>query len=97
MLDDRPMEMVFAGSSITPAELLDLAEFATPARRMTDAELRDEADNLAEWCDDDDQLAAHTLMLAQTRHSRSGVLDVLALVASRRTPVVGTSSLAATA
>ena len=42
---------VFSGSAITPEELLVLAEFAAPSHFISDDQLRDAADNLAEWTD----------------------------------------------
>jgi len=83
---DHPGTTVFAGTPITPSELVDLAEFATPSRFPTDAHRRHEADNLAEWCDDDPQLAEHAAMLARGRGVRHEVVEVLDDLAARVSP-----------
>jgi hypothetical protein len=83
---DRPSTKVFPGTPISPSELLDLAEFATPMRAPSDAQLDLEAHNLGEWCDHNPQLAAHAAMLARGRGARSEVVDVLDELAGRMSP-----------
>jgi hypothetical protein len=92
---DHPRTTVFAGTPITPVELLDLAEFATPGRFPTAAQRRHEAENLAEWCDDDPQLAQYAALLARGRGARPEVVDVLDDLAQHVSPPH--SRLAATA
>jgi hypothetical protein len=82
-LEFRPM--VFDGSTISPAELLDLAEFATPDD-LSDATRDREVGNLAEWCDHDPTLARHAARLARGRSARSQVTTVLDELASRAVP-----------
>ncbi|MET0275764.1 MAG: hypothetical protein ABW211_02835 [Acidimicrobiia bacterium] len=84
MLEIQPK--VFSGTAISPLELLDLAEFATPDGELSDETLVREADNLAEWCDDNPSLARHALLLAQGRSSRAEVIAVLAELAQRDDP-----------
>ena len=83
---DHPTTQVFSGTPITPSELLDLAEFATPVEFSSDAHRRYEADNLAEWCDDNPQLAQHAALLARGRGSRREVVQVLDELAATVAP-----------
>ena len=83
---DHPSTTVFAGTPITPSELVDLAEFATPSQFPTDAHRRYEADNLAEWCDDNPQLAHHAALLARGRGARGEVIAVLDELAAHVSP-----------
>ena len=83
---DRPTTQVFSGTPITPSELVDLAEFATPSSLSTDAHRRYEADNLAEWCDDNPQLAQHAALLARGRGARFEVVAVLDELVHRVSP-----------
>ena len=83
---DHPSTTVFAGTPITPSELVDLAEFATPGRAPTAAHRRHEAENLAEWCDGNPQLAQHAALLARGRGMRHEVVDVLDDLAERVSP-----------
>ena len=58
---------VFSGSAITPEELLVLAEFAAPSHFVSDGQLRDAADNLAEWTDHRSSTIVAALHLASRR------------------------------
>ena len=89
MFHDRTSEsptQVLTGTPITPSELLDLAEFATPHHLPTGSQLQYEADNLAEWCEDDPQLASHAALLARGRGARSEVVAVLDELAAYVSP-----------
>ena len=65
---------VFSGSAITPEELLVLAEFAAPSHFVSDDQLRDAADNLAEWTDHRSSTIVAALHLA-SRQGRSSHRD----------------------
>ena len=68
---------VFSGSTITPEELLALAEFAAPDQFRDYEHLRDAADNLSEWIDGDTSIAAGALRIAHRRHVRGTVTELL--------------------
>jgi hypothetical protein len=68
---------VFSGSAITPDELLVLAEFAAPSHFVSDGQLRDAADNLAEWTDHGTSTIAAALHLASRRDVRPSVIRLL--------------------
>ncbi len=77
---------MMTGTHITPSELVDLAEFATPHHLPTGSQLQYEADNLAEWCDDDPQLAGRAALLARGRGARPEVVAVLDELAAYVSP-----------
>lgn len=79
------VEPRFSGTLISPSELLDLAEFATPPRGASSIQRRHEVDNLAEWCDHP-QLAQHAVLLARGRGARAEVVAVLEELAGNLTP-----------
>ena len=85
-LDHPTTTQVFSGTAISPTELLDLAEFATPAPPLSAQQRRIEADNLAEWCDHSPQLAQHAALLARGRDARPEVIEVLDDLAARMSP-----------
>ena len=68
---------VFSGSAITPAELLVLAEFAAPSHFVSDDQLRDAADNLAEWTDHRPSTIVAALHLASRRDVHPTVIRLL--------------------
>ncbi len=68
---------VFTGSAITPDELLVLAEFAAPSHFVSDDQLRDAADNLAEWTDHRESTIAAALHLASRRGVRASVIQLM--------------------
>jgi hypothetical protein len=68
---------VFSGSAITPEELLVLAEFAAPSHFVSDAALRDAADNLAEWTDHRSSTIVAALHLASQRDVHPTVIRLL--------------------
>ena len=68
---------VFSGSAITPAELLVLAEFAAPSHFVSDDQLRDAADNLAEWTDHRPSTIVAALHLASRRDVHPTVIQLL--------------------
>jgi hypothetical protein len=81
------MSQAYPGSAISPSELVELVEFATPKHFLSDGHLRDEADNLEEWCDGDPQLPSLALLQARTRGARHEVVAVLVELTARITPV----------
>jgi hypothetical protein len=83
---DHPTTQLVSGTPITPSELVDLAEFATPHHLPTGSQLQYEADNLAEWCEDNPQLAGHAAMLARGRGARREVVAVLDELAAYVSP-----------
>jgi hypothetical protein len=68
---------VFSGSAITPEELLVLAEFAAPSHFVSDDQLREAADNLAEWTDHRASTIYGALRLASHQHVRPSVIELL--------------------
>jgi hypothetical protein len=69
---------LFHGSSVTREELLVLAEFlAPPTHFISDQQLQDAAASLAEWADEQPDILGQTLNLADERHCRRTVMEVL--------------------
>lgn len=68
---------VFSGTAITPEELLVLAEFASPSHFVSDDQLREAADNLAEWTDHTASTIYAALRLASRQQVRPSVLELL--------------------
>ena len=73
---------VFSGSAITPEELLVLAEFAAPSHFVSDGQLDDAADNLAEWTDHQPATIVGALRLASRQEVRPSVIELLREAAS---------------
>jgi hypothetical protein len=76
---------VFSGSAITPEELLVLAEFAAPSHFVSDGQLNDAADNLAEWTDHRSSTIVAALHLASRRDVHSSVIRLLRAAAMSTT------------
>jgi hypothetical protein len=76
---------VFSGSAITPEELLVLAEFAAPSHFVSDGQLYDAADNLAEWTDHRSSTIVAALHLASRRDVHSPVIRLLRAAAMSTT------------
>ena len=68
---------VFSGSPVTCEELLVLAEFAAPSHFVSDDQLRDAADNVAEWTDHRSATIVGALRLASRRQVRPSVIALL--------------------
>jgi hypothetical protein len=68
---------VFSGSAITPEELLVLAEFAAPSHFVSDDQLHEAADNLAEWTDHRPSTIVAALHLASRRDVHPTVIRLL--------------------
>ena len=68
---------VFSGSAITPEELLVLARFAAPSHFVSDGQLRDAADNLAEWTNHESRTIVAALHLASRRDVHPTVIRLL--------------------
>ena len=76
---------VFSGSAITPEELLVLAEFAAPSHFVSDGQLHDAADNLAEWTDHRPSTIVAALHLASRRDVHPSVIQLLRAAAMSTT------------
>ena len=76
---------VFSGSAITPEELLVLAEFAAPSHFVSDGQLHDAADNLAEWTDHRSSTIVAALHLASRRDVHPSVIRLLRVAAMSTT------------
>jgi hypothetical protein len=76
---------VFSGSAITPEELLVLAEFAAPSHFVSDGQLHDAADNLAEWTDHRSSTIVAALHLASRRDVHPSVIQLLRAAAMSTT------------
>jgi hypothetical protein len=68
---------VFSGTAITPEELLVLAEFASPSHFVSDDQLHEAADNLAEWTDHHANTIYGALRLASRQQVRPSVRELL--------------------
>jgi hypothetical protein len=74
---------VFAGTPVTPEELLVLAEFAAPSHFVSDEHLDEAAENLAEWTDHESATITAALRLAAHQDVRPSVMELLWAAATR--------------
>ena len=68
----------FPGTRVTAADLVALGEFvAPPSHYVSERHLRETAEALTDWCDDDVALLGDALHLAVARRCRATVVSTL--------------------